>query len=225
MHWLEARLRELKPKGKSGAGLAEAIGRPKQRVYEMYRQNGKQGRFLPHEIGRAAHYLEWTETELLARIEGGPMRQPTRVSEKMSIFSNDKPTVPLLLYRVVPATAGERSGYMLQRKNIGEIDRPRGLELSKKAFAIKLLDGSCEPVYRFLDILYVDPEDPLITDEDCLFTSDEDGPAGGFCIIARLVSSTDATWTVRLFGASEDSTLSRNELRFAWPILGKLRRR
>lgn len=219
MDWLEKRLKHL---GKSGAALARAIGTSKQRIYEMY--DGKR-RFQQDEIARAARFLEWTEAELLARIEGRRVISVSKIGEKVPPPASDKTLTPLVLYRAVPSHTDRRAGYMLQAEQIGEIARPSELEFSPKAFAVKLLDASCEPAYRFLDTLLVDPEDPLIEEEDCIFTADEEEPTGGHCVIARLIRSTDDMWITCGFQSKDETELPKSEFPYAWPIIGKYRRR
>lgn len=219
MDWLKKRLREL---GKSGAALGRAIGASKQRIYEMY--DGDR-RFQQDEIARAARFLEWTESELLARIEGRRIFPTSKVGEKVPPPASDKTLDPLVLYRAVPTHTVRRAGYMLQAEQIGEITRPATLEFSPKAFAVKLLDDSCEPAYRLLDVLLVDPDDPLIEGEDCIFTTDEDEPSGGHVVIARLIRSTELVWVTRGFSSKDETELPIKEFPFAWPIIGKYRRR
>jgi SOS-response transcriptional repressor LexA len=219
MDWLKKRLKEI---GKTGAGLARALGTSKQRIYEMYRGDR---RFQQDEIARAARFLEWTEAELLARIEGRRAYSVSKVSEKVPPPASDKTLTPLVLYRAVPSHTARQAGYMLQAEQIGEIARPGDLEFSPKAFAVKLLDASCEPAYRFLDTLLVDPEDPLVEGEDCIFTADKEEPSGGHCVIARLKRSTDTAWITRGFTSEEELPLPRSEFPYCWPIIGKFRRR
>jgi hypothetical protein len=64
-HWLDQRLEELKPQGKSKAGLARALGLPSSRVSEFI--SGIRA-IKGKELRPMAKYLEWSMDALAAKI-------------------------------------------------------------------------------------------------------------------------------------------------------------
>jgi SOS-response transcriptional repressor LexA len=69
--WLKDRLAELRPGGKSAAGLAKALGLAKPRISEIISGNRN---VQSSEITRMATYLEWPEPVLLDHIAPGTRR-------------------------------------------------------------------------------------------------------------------------------------------------------
>ncbi len=226
MDFLKPRLAEL---GKTAAAFAKALGLPKARAYEM--QKGER-KLQTSEIGPAARFLEWTETELNARLEG---RMPTNTARRHSnheadikssrpLRESDKPLQPLTIYRTVSDIRGRGDGFMLSALSAGEVERPEFLRHSEKAFAARVLDDRNAPAYRRRDLILVDPDSPPIEMEDCLFTGDPE--AGGvMAVIGCLIRSTTNLWIIRQYAVKGDRELSRGEYPNAWPIVGRYNRR
>jgi hypothetical protein len=229
MEWMRVRLRLL---GKSGAALGRHLGIPKERVYEMFA--GKR-RLQQEEIGPTAHFLEWSVAELIAHTEGrrtlgndnkkqlaemapqqfDPARQPL----------GDTALPPLVVSRSVLSDIGPRGAFMLFAERVDEVPRPFFLKFSQKAFALKVLDDTNEPVYRRWDTLIIDPDGSVIVEEDCLFSAYPDAPGGAPSIIGRLKASTGTHWTVHQYGTDQDLQLIRSTYPNAWPIVGRYNRR
>jgi phage repressor protein C with HTH and peptisase S24 domain len=224
MEWLSKRLTQLGHKGKSGAGLARALKIPKQRVYEMKKGDRE---FQQDEITPAARYLEWSESELLAHIEGRSRNaiQYTQIGEKVPEGETDNGHPFVVLYRTVRGDQCGWGGFMLYAEETGAVYRPYFLRFSKKAFAIQILDSSYTRMYRKRDTLLIDPDDDLTEGEDCLFTDDFLEKSGVKAVIACLIRSTGTSWIVTQTDPTVELELPKSEFKHAWPIVGVHRRR
>lgn len=222
MDWIRERLREL---GKSGAEFGRALGVPKARVYEM--QKGAR-KLQPDEIGPAARFLDMTEADVVARLEG--RRAPRRdhnvaTGGKEPLRRNGNPIAPLVIFKTVPVHKGRQDGFMIFAQQVGECERPEFLRFSERAFAARVLDDANDPVYRRRDLVLVDPDTPPIDGEDCLFTDDPTAITGAFGLLGRLIRSTGTCWYVRQYGAKTDRELTKSAYPNAWPISGRYHRR
>jgi hypothetical protein len=227
MRWMQVRLRHL---GKSGAALARHLGIPRERVYEMFA--GKR-RLQQKEIGPTARFLEWSEAELIAHVEGrvlnetnkqtaqGALQQIAPIQQPLA----DNTLPPLVLYKTAQTLDTGRGEFMLLAQRTDEVPRPFFLKFSTKAFAVRVLNDRMEPAYRRWDTLIIDPDSPMIDGEDCLFTDNPESPGGGLSVIARLISSTDGHWSVHQYGTKQDLDLPKAEFPQAWPIVGRYNRR
>lgn len=226
MDWLKPRLQAL---GISAAAFGRALGLPKSRVYEMQRGDR---RFQPEEIATAARLLQWTEAELLARIEG---RNPTAgtngeyhevdISSIRPLRQGATPPPPLVIYRTAQREGGRQGDFMLYAEKAGETDRPEFLRFSGKAFAARILDDKNSPAYRRRDLVLVDPDTPPIEGEDCLFVGNPNDPKGSDSVLGCLVSSTATKWITRQYGIKGDRELPKADFPNAWPIVGRYNRR
>jgi plasmid maintenance system antidote protein VapI len=225
MRWLRGRLVEI---GKTGADFARALQIPTSRVYEMIA--GKR-RLQPTEVGRAARFLDMTEAELVARLEGLDLSDTKKQDEKnvVQIGGNNRQPYsditerPLVLYRTV-LLDGRRGSFMLHREPTDEVPRPFFLKFSHQAFAIKVQDDANYPMYRRWDTLIIDPGGSTVTGEDHLFTQDLD-PDGVISVIGCLKHSTGSHWIVHHYGTKQDQELAKAEFPRAWPIVAKYHRR
>ncbi len=231
MNFLKERLVEI---GKTPAAFARALGLPKARAYEM--QKGDR-RLQPGEIGPAARFLEWSEAELVARLEG---RSPAASGSHSSIRSADHNTVsevrvplrqadaaipPLILWKSLPGGRAEIGGWMLIAEKTGEVPRPDFLFFSTRAFAVTILDDKMAPAYRTRDRALVDPDSPVTAGDDCLFTDTPDPPNGSEMIIGCLISSTAGLWKIRQHASKRERELQKSEFPNAWLIVGRYNRR
>lgn len=226
MEWLKGRLKEL---GKTGAEFGRAIGVPKSRIYEM--QKGDR-RLQPDEIGNAARFLQLSEADLIARLEGrSPVAEKTAARNEIDISSirplrqGDTSLAALVIYRTAVGEIGRIGGFMLRAERVGEVARPEFLRFSEKAFAARLLEDRNAPAYRRRDIILVDPDTPPIEGEDCLFTGDPQAPGGAYSVLGCLISSTAACWKIRQYAVKGTKDLPRSEFPNAWPIVGRYNRR
>lgn len=225
MDFLKARLVEI---GKTPAAFARALGLPKARAYEMQKGTRK---LQPGEFGAAARFLDWSEAELVAHLEGRatarkrPQDHKVATAQRIPLHADDTPPRPLLLYRVAPVEKGRQDGFMLRAEKVGEVERPDFLIFSERAFAAKVLDDKNAPAYRRRDTVLVDPDSPHIEDEDCLFTNDPTVPAGSLSVIGCLLRSTATLWIIRQYGVKAERELTKSEFPNAWPIVGRYNRR
>jgi len=225
MRWLRTRLVEIE---KTGAEFARALKIPTSRVYEM--MSGKR-RLQPTEVGRAARFLEMTEAELVARLEGRTWNENNTQGEKnvSEVGENSRQQIgdikndPLLVYRTV-LLEGRGGKFMLHREPTDEVPRPFFLKYSQQAFAIKVQDDVNHPAYRRWDTVLVDPGGSTVPGEDHLFTRDLD-PTGVLSVIGCLKASTATHWTVHHYGTKQDHELAKADYPRAWPIVGKYHRR
>lgn len=111
------------------------------------------------------------------------------------------------------------------RRKAGEVDRPAFLEFSEKAFATKVLDNRNAPVYRARDTILIDPDEPALDGEDCVFTADPGAESGAPAVIGCLVSSTPTAWIAKQYAAKEQRELPKATFPNCWPIVGRYRRR
>lgn len=227
MQWMKKRLREL---DKSGAAFARHLGIPSERVYEMW--VGKR-RLQQEEIGPAARFLELTEAELIAHLEGRTLNETRKQSENSAVQQVaqalqpfvDMTLPPLVLYRTANAVGNEWGGFMIFAQRTDEVPRPFFLKFSKNAFAFRVIDDRMHPAYRRWDILIIDPDSPAIEGEDCLFTVSLQADSSGLSVTGCLKSSTDTHWTVHQYGTKQDQNLPKSTFPEAWPIVGRYNRR
>jgi hypothetical protein len=227
MKWMQVRLRVL---GKSGAALGRHLGIPKERVYEMFA--GKR-RLQQEEIGPTARFLEWSEAELIAHLEGRVLNETNKQIGNIAMQQvaalpqpfSDSNLPPLVLYKSAQTLDTGRGEFMLLAQRTDEVPRPFFLKFSTKAFAVRVLNDRMEPAYRRWDTLIIDPDSPAIDGEDCLFTDNPEAPGGGLSVIANLKASTDGHWSVHQYGTKQDFELPKSEFPQAWPIVGRYNRR
>ena len=226
MLWLKQRLKEL---DKSGAAFARHLGLPKERVYEMY--VGKR-RLQAEEIGPTARFLEWTDADIIAHLEGRVLsdtkKQIEQTAPQQGVSAGqpfgDVTATPLVVYRAVISGDRWRGSFMLYAEPIDEVPRPFFLKFSNKAFAVKILDDANSPVYKRWDTVMIDPAGSTAEGEDHIFTQDL-GTVGGNSVIGCLKASTASHWTVHHYGSKRDLDLPRAEYPHAWPIVGRYNRR
>jgi len=223
MDWLKPRLKSL---GRTGAAFARALDIPKSRVYEM--QNGTR-RLQPQEIAPAARFLEISEPELLALLDGRTISAIEMQTIRGNVETIGTPTretqfqnIPnLALYRSSPAERGAEGIWMLYDERAGEVERPEFLKFSKSAFAVRVLDNDNMPVYRKRDVLLVDPDSPAIEGDDCIFT----GQLPAEAVAGELVRETPSLWIVHQYAIKGERELPKSAFPYAWPIVSRQHRR
>lgn len=219
MHWIPARLKEL---GKTGADLAKALGlNNKQRAYAIWtpdKKTGKTRKINIEEAGPLSSFLQLPLEEILMKM-GRPevlARHGTVIgAPDMHPRIAANPDENGVHFRAARAERGRWGGFMLY----GD-----GSEVGAATlFYIKVIDEKNEPVYRLRDRLTIDPGYPIITGEDCVFSTDAWPPTGGFCVIARLLRDTPDTWFCQSIVGAEKFELDRAEFKTAWPIVRRER--
>jgi hypothetical protein len=216
MHWLLERLEEI---GKTPTELARHLGVGKQRLYAIYtpdKKTKKTRKIQPGEWEPIAAFLGWTLKELHDRAAGAVVAdRGTSVSLGGAAIVTDRPNADGLKFRSIRAKQDRWEGFMLYA------DEP--ISQTPKAFEINVLDDKNEPVYRLRDTLVIDPNYPITLEEDCVFTTSNWPPKGGFCIIARLIRDTATTWFCKAIASGEAFELDRAEFPNAWAIIGRRR--
>lgn len=216
MHWLLQRLEEI---GKTPTELARHLDVKKQRVYEIYTPNKKTKktrRIQEPEWEPMASFLGWDVKELHARARGQLIAaHGTSVSFGGPATLPDRPPADGLKFRSVRGKYDRLEGFMLYAEGTSN-SQPH-------PFQINVLDDRNEPVYRLRDRLTVDPNYQITTGEDCVFSTDTWPPAGGFCIIARLVRETLTAWVCKSLSSNESFELDRAIFPQAWAITERRR--
>lgn len=223
MDWLKTRIAEI---GKTGVGLAAALGVPKARVYEMY--SGKRKLQL-NEVPAAAKYLEIPEDELIAlAIRSGT---PPSSFHKRETFSTGTPNMrgkrlpPLIVWKTSAGGSGRGGAFVLSNEKAGEAGRPDVLEFVESAFAAKVVNQDNDPAYRVRDLVWINPEEPPLDGDDCLFTSDPAAVGGSDAIIGKLIRRTSSQWIISQYAVKGEQELNRREYPSAWLIVGRQNRR
>ncbi len=177
--WLVRRLKEL---GKTGQGLANALGINKSRIYEII--GGRRG-VKANEIQTISNYLEMTERDVIALLsgasvpamqdssQGGLMVQPPRtMSRYASAFIPDvkdmppPSTMPLDVPVYGTAVGGVDSDFEMNGEIIDRVRRPSGLTNARNAFALYVVGNSMTPRFDEGDLVFVHPGRPPVPGSD-----------------------------------------------------------
>jgi SOS-response transcriptional repressor LexA len=179
--WLRERIRDL---GKTGQGLANALGVNKARVSEII--GGRRG-VKAEEVTVIAMYVEMTEQDVLARLTGrpaAPMGQPLSghppglTEQPLSPLS----TPPMMRGSFIPRTAelpppggmlvdvpvfgtvvgGVDADFEMNGEVIDRVRRPPGLLNAKNAFALYVVGTSMSPRYDEGDLIFIHPGKPPV---------------------------------------------------------------
>lgn len=222
MDWLKKRISDL---GKTGVGFARALNIPKPRVYEMFK--GKRALQI-EEVPAAAKFLEMSEAELIALVRGNGMPaegQKSDTSALMNVHSNGRRLPPLIVWKTTAAGSGRGGAFVLSNEKAGEVGRPDVLEFAEKAFAAKVVTAENDPAYRLRDVVWVNPEEPPVDGDDCLFTADPTTRPGAQTVIGKLVRRTSSQWIIVQYAIKGEQELNRREYPNAWLIVGRYNRR
>jgi len=223
MDWLKKRIGAL---GKTGIGLARALGIPKARVYEMY--TGKRQLQLS-EVKAAARYLEMTEQELIALTEKSTAAAPFSLQNEIigASFptSRGRRLPALIVWKTSAGGSGRGGAFVLSNEKAGEVGRPDVLEFVEKAFAAKVVTPDNDPAYRQRDVIWVNPEEPPLDGDDCLFTNDPRASGGAQSVIGKLVRRTSSQWIITQYAIKGEQELNKREYPNAWLIVGRQNRR
>lgn len=177
MNWLRERLRELR---KSGADMGRALNVPKARIYEM--QIGKR-KLQPKEIGPAARFLEWSEAEVVARLEGrappanstqsngnnSVTRAKQHTSDVIPVDRDIPPPLRSQMEKTVPVygtVSGGSGGFHMNGDPIDWVRRPPRLADRKDIFALYVEDVSMVPAHRPGSLIFVERARPPQAGDD-----------------------------------------------------------
>jgi hypothetical protein len=194
---LKHRLGEV---GKTAVGLAEALGVPKSRVYEIL---AGRRRLQPEEIEPAAAFLEWKADELrsaIARYLELMGNEPPRVHSQDSLPPPTLSRVPI--YRAIATNDGLLT---VAASPVRFLPSLEGLGYSPASFALELPDDQFDPTFRARDAIVIDPDAPVRSGDDCVFVSGE-GATERRGTLARLVERRPTEWRVMRYG--DRSTVS-----------------
>ncbi len=177
--WLGRRIKDL---GKTGQGLANALGVNKARVSEII--GGRRG-VKADEVTTIAMYLEMGERDVLAHLAGRSVASPgIAESPPDGVYVSQAPPPPPPAPReacspriedVPPAAAmaldvpvygtavgGEDADFEMNGEVIDRVRRPPGLANARSAFALYVVGTSMSPRYDEGDLIFVHPGRPPV---------------------------------------------------------------
>lgn len=152
--------------------------------------------------------------------QGGSSPQKSDISFAHPLRQSSAALPTLVVWKTAAGAAVGRGVFMLVQEKAGEVERPDFLEFAGKAFAIKVIDRENEPVYRLRDRVLVNPDDPVMEGDDCLF-GDLKPPPGAESVIGRLIRSTPTLWIIEQYAAKGERELPRKKYPNAWPLVGR----
>lgn len=173
--WLAQRLKEL---GKTGQGLAQALGVNKSRISEII--GGRRG-VKADEVIAMALYLEMNERDVIALLSGrqldAPIAAPTAprsVAQRAAAlrvqgsFTPEIAQIPqasslpldVPVYGTV--VGGVDADFEMNGDVIDRVRRPAGLANAKNAFALYVVGTSMSPRYDEGDLIFVHPGRPPV---------------------------------------------------------------
>ena len=179
--WLARRLKEL---GKTGQGLANALGINKSRISEII--GGRRG-VKADEIITISNYLEMTEREVIALLSGASANHPPGFSEGPAPLLEPHPrgggryagsfvpepkdlpppsTMPVDVPVYGTVVGGEDGDFEMNGEVIDRVRRPAGLTNARNAFALYVVGTSMSPRYDEGDLIFVHPGRPAVTGSD-----------------------------------------------------------
>ena len=182
--WLARRLKEL---GKTGQGMANALGINKSRISEII--GGRRG-VKADEIITISNYLEMSEREVIALLSGAsstaqpgfaeasapmaPLLEPhprhsgryhgAFVPEPKDLPPPSTMPVDVPVYGTV--VGGEDGDFEMNGEVIDRVRRPAGLTNARNAFALYVVGTSMSPRYDEGDLIFVHPGRPPVTGSD-----------------------------------------------------------
>jgi len=179
--WLARRLKEL---GKTGQGLANALGINKSRISEII--GGRRG-VKADEIITISNYLEMNEREVISLLSGVTANSHTGSSEAVSTTDShhgrahgrysgafvpepkDLPppsTMPVDVPVYGTVVGGADGDFEMNGDVIDRVRRPAGLTNARNAFALYVVGTSMSPRYDEGDLIFVHPGRPAVTGSD-----------------------------------------------------------
>jgi transcriptional regulator with XRE-family HTH domain len=182
----------------------------------------------PRALPELALSLKTTPDELL-RGDGVPANQKQPISHEFvteaSVHRGPLVTAPepLILFRSTPG--GRHGGEtLIYKERAGLVPRPDFLRYAKGAFASTVTNDDNSPAYRTRDTILVDPTNPAVVGDDCVFVKDANVDPME-TVSAHLVKITATNWTVHQYGGKQrDYDLPRSDFHEAWRIVGRYNR-
>lgn len=190
--WIEAAFRRT---GKSGAGLARALGLDPAAISRM--RKGRRQPKVP-ELPKIVQFFE-----------GVDLHDPD--TERIQIISEEAirgsgPDIPL--FAEAEAGAGSRISY----EAVGREARPPPLRNVRGGYAVLVTGESMSPVVRPGDVLFMHPSLPPRPDDVAVFFQDFGGDPTA--TVKEFRGQTDKIWRVRRYNPNkEDFPLQKA----AWP--------
>lgn len=220
--WMKDRLDAL---NKTPADLARALGLQKRTasVFEMLKGDRQ---LQPREYVDAAKFFRMDLQTVIALATGKPV--DTDIPVFNPSHEMDTQAVALLVWKSGTDRSGRFGGFLLysaKAGTAGRVRRPDFLDHSENAFAFKVVDDKHAPAFKVRDIALVDPQDPVMAGDDCMFTNEGSLDQGTETVLATLISEAPTLWIVRQGSAEADIELPKNEFPDAWRIVGKYARR
>lgn len=162
---------------------------------------------------------------ILVNASAAPTARRTAEGSQSDRSQDSHSPASLIVWKSVPTRGSRFGGFVIIAEKDGEIPRPQFLEFSQKAFAFKVIDSSNSPVYNPRDRLLVNPEDPALPGDDCLFSDGIEREDGSACVVGNLIRSTPTLWIIRQYAARNEIELPKSEYPNAWPVVGRYHRR
>lgn len=186
----------LTARGKSGRGLAEALGVNPSQITRML----KGERLIKaHEIPTIEAYLgvslspNTPQTARVSEVAPAPVQFPSR-SE-----------MPLDVPVRGTAVGGESDGFLFENDTIDYVRRPPGIAKTKDVFALYVRGMSMAPRFEEGDLIYLNPHLPARAGDDVVieFVPSESHEFGEGCL-KRLVKKTSTKVIVEQFNPQMD---------------------
>ncbi len=166
--WLRERIKSL---GKTGQGLANALGVNKARVSEII--GGRRG-VKAEEVPAIAAYLDLSEAEVIARLAGRtpavgeaiampvPPSRPEGLSASLPADRPAAVAMPLDLPVFGAVSGDDEAGFALTGEVIDRVRRPPGLAAARNAFALYVVGAAMSPRYDEGDLIFLHPGKPPV---------------------------------------------------------------
>ncbi len=207
-------------KGWSQDTLAERAGVSQQTIGKLEKGTARTSKFLPKiaavlEVPLAE--LDDSFGEITTASQDGPLHYrppPVLVSEehRIPLFASAEGT-------------NDWGSLIITTEAIDYVPRPYTLENVKEAYAILIEGESMVPAFEPGDMAWVNPMLSARRDHDVIIYGMWDQTGETRAVIKRMVSYTDAEWTLKQYNPAEVFTLNRGSWRICHRVVGKLSKR
>jgi SOS-response transcriptional repressor LexA len=237
----------MKELGKTGQGLANALGINKSRISEII--GGRRG-VKADEIITIAHYLEMSEREVIALLSGvsvtdmggssvppgfaEPPGKPLSyegVSSRLGLRypgafvpdPKDMPppsTMPVDVPVYGTVVGGADGDFEMNGEVIDRVRRPAGLTNARNAFALYVVGSSMSPRYDVGDLIFVHPGRPPVSGSDVvveLHAKDEFGRGKALLKIYR--GKTPTQLLLSQLNPARELQIPLDEVKQVWRVL------
>jgi len=224
LDWIKRRLEELKPQGKTQAGLAKALGIEPSGVSRMLKGERQ---IKARELATIYAYLGVGDASARPPEDGISVTvpEPDTYGEPLEIRPADV-EVPAAasLRRDVPvygtAVGGDDAEFLWNGETIDYVRRPPGLVGVKEAFAIYVSGSSMSPRYEEGELVYIHPKRPARPGDDVVIElHGKDGQAGK-CFLKRFIRrAPDLVHAEQFFPVRGPVTYPTREVRNIYKVL------